>query len=516
MKKILSLLTVFTLLMVFSACDNIGDNGVDIIDQTYDITVEVLDENDQPVSDIGVVVNSDEIYDTDDSGRVDISSLEGENRIEIQDDSYPSKTVDSSNDGDIITFRPDEVTGSGLTIRGKLSDESEVQAADTSNNPDIGQIVLIFRYGYEVIDIENETFSIDFPREPGAITFVDADGNYAGNLALENGMDSIPGDLIDEDTNEIDLGLITFEDGTAYSEDDEVVFDSLTIQDNDLDAVAVAGSFFSAAAISPDLVEMMATESQEIRLQAMYFVSNMTLTEPDEDNIVKINNFKDLEIENHQLEIAFTPQVISDSDIEDDNNTSGIDFYLSYNNGSPEYFRDDQVINHYDTTNIYFQRDGLPGAGEYFIENNIENLDEFTFYLPDVIDQAEDHFITLDVEIELFENDEGDLLIDRINWTYKTLSGQKLTDPENILTGQEVQISAHTDDRDELKGEYYESDIHGPGRIYSSDKITDLSDTVKDLRDEEIYWDDVGSINLPYDDLYDVHYVTGYIKTEQN
>ncbi len=58
--------------------------------------------------------------------------------------------------------------------------------------------------------------------------------------------------------------------------------------------------------------------------------------------------------------------------------------------------------------------------------------------------------------------------------------------------------------------DYYESDIHGAGRIYSSEKITDLTDTVLDLRDEKIYWEDVGKITIPYDDLYDIHYLTGY------
>ena len=292
-----------------------------------------------------------------------------------------------------------------------------------------------------------------------------------------------------------------------------VVFDSLTIQDNDLEAVAVAGSFFSAAAISPELVEMMAVGDQEIRLRVSYGVNPAILEEPDDNLIVKPGSTDNLGIENHELEIAFTPKIISNSNIDDQTPTIDFDFNLSHDGGEKEYFRYYQVFNHDDTTNIFFLRDGLPQAGEYHITNNVEDLDNFTFYLPDVIDQAEDHLVLPVVTVELYENDEGDntrLLIDRITWTYETLAGTALNDPEKIVTGQEVQISSYTEDKDELLGDYSESGEENSDRIYGSGSIPDVSNTELDLSHENIYWDDVANITIAYNDLYDIHFITGY------
>ena len=296
----------------------------------------------------------------------------------------------------------------------------------------------------------------------------------------------------------------------TYSEDDEVVFDSLTIQDIDLDAAAVAGSFFSAAAISPELVEMMATESQEIRLHVNYGVKPAILEDPDENLIVESGSTDNLGIEDHELEIAFTPQIISDNNIDDQTPTIDFDFNLSHNVGKEEYFRDEQVINNDDTTNIYFLRDGLPGAGEYQITNNVDDLDDFTFYLPDVIDQAEKHLILPVITVELYEDDNDKLIIDRISWAYKNLDGEELSNPEKIVTGQEVQISSYTDNKDELLGDYTESGEENSDRIYGSGPIPDVSNTALDLNHENIYWDDVENITIAYDDLYNIHFLTGY------
>ncbi|MFO7878486.1 MAG: hypothetical protein R6V52_00415, partial [Bacteroidales bacterium] len=88
--------------------------------------------------------------------------------------------------------------------------------------------------------------------EPGGMAFVDKDGNYMASLKLEDGLNSVPSQTLDDNTEEVNLGLIN-EDGTL----NEYELEDFNISDNDLAAMAVADTFFSAVAMSPDLVEAM-------------------------------------------------------------------------------------------------------------------------------------------------------------------------------------------------------------------------------------------------------------------
>ncbi len=97
----------------------------------------------------------------------------------------------------------------GVLIRGNFN-SSDIQAAD-NEEIEIGSVILIYSHAFEIIDVENDEFVLELDRDnPAGIAFTDLDDNYLGYLTLEDGFDSIPSSFIDEETEEIDFGTITF------------------------------------------------------------------------------------------------------------------------------------------------------------------------------------------------------------------------------------------------------------------------------------------------------------------
>jgi len=511
-KKTAVFIFIALLVVILTGCEGLEGIG-EIVDRQFDVTVQVVNEHDEPLEDVDVIVDGDNIYLTDDNGKVELKDLEGEVLIEIDGNNYKPKTVTYDNDGEVIVFSPEETISDGLIISGYFDNDAEAQEVSSMEDSlVVDQIVLIYRHYYEIIDIENASFEVDFEREPGAMVFIDQNGEFAGYLALDEGFNSIPGDLIDEDTNQIDLGNIEIEDGVAYPEDGEVISSNVNIANEDLKTAAVAGSFFSAVGMSPDLVEALIDEDlPEIRISNAYYPSKIEFLDP-ENNLVKPEDDLEMEIDVHRLGISFVPGIFTDDEITRFNE-DGESLGISLNNNDHSKGDSDQAENYYHeyddfaTTNIDFLREGIPEAGKYDVSVE-DKIDDFSFELPKILGQAKENLIVPKAEVELYENNEGYLLIDSISWNYFTTGGNKIENPENILYGIEVQISSYSDG---LIGDYEGSEHHGPERIFDSGKLTDINKTVIDLRDEEIYWQDVSAVSMAYDDLFDIHYVVTFI-----
>lgn len=475
-------------LILFVGCS--GINTGDFTQDTYQVTAEVLDENDDPLEGAEVIAGGDTIGTTDENGSVTLPELVGDVTIEVRHDNYvySEEKVTSNDSGTTVTFRPDPYASlddvEGLAIKGYFGDQASTMAdgtVESTSETDIDKVVLIYKRDYQIAEVnEDGAFIAELRNEPCGVAFVDETGQFAGHLVVA-GMNSIPAHLIDEELEEIDLGEIIIEDEEASSDYD---LDDVEISDQDLETMAVAGSLFSAVAMSPDMVEYIVSETGKIDVGISYYGSHNEFAQPA-DGLVTVEEESSLRIKAHRLFLSFHNPL----------DTSPDDMKI--------YYPGDDPILEVDPDNDEVQEDSvwfpaveadtsetlaaLPKSGDYHIESEVAEI-EFGFTLPTLSSEAEENLVVPIPTVKLDADDK----VEEITWVYKTLAGDILENPEKIVFELEVQISGNEEDGN---------------RIYSSGNIPIQDDNHIDLSGEDISWDEISNISMAYNDVFNVHYV---------
>ncbi len=121
MKKTYAAFLLIFGLLVFplSGCDLVEE------EQPYDVIVEVLDYQEEPLEEMEVTTEPHEVSGTtDEDGKVTLPDIEGEVDIQVIDEDeysiFEPKTVTEENAGETITFEPVETRGA---LQGTLSIE---------------------------------------------------------------------------------------------------------------------------------------------------------------------------------------------------------------------------------------------------------------------------------------------------------------------------------------------------------------------------------------------------------
>lgn len=374
-----------------------------------------------------------------------------------------------------------------ITIRGSFNDVSQkiigTVKASSFTIDDISKVVLFFGDDYKTAEVVNGTFSIEIDQQsPGGIAFLSENNtgefSYIGYLSLPDGLDSIPTQAISDETGEIDLGEISFdEDGVGTPSEDPFS----NMDDTEKNALAVAGSFMSAALRSPEIIESMVNGDRELKFGLMYFPTGNPFDEDKKGSLSDENTIK-----THKIGMGFNPGVDSYEDIT-----------LSYPDGLTVKADTKEDIT---KNNIVFPAVGpnadlhdgvkglaVPPSGEYIVKNI--NGNSFTFTLPDIQEQAEDNLIYPVPTVDVDENG----IIQKVEWIYKNkTTNETLDNPKHIVNEIEVQIGSETD------------------RLYNSGNLP--GETISHWLNEEIKWSNVNSICLAYNDIYNIHYVIGYNK----
>ncbi len=372
-----------------------------------------------------------------------------------------------------------------ITIKGLINDNSQKIMSTTDTDSftadDIAKVVLFYGEDYKMADVENGSFSITIDQnQPGGIAFLSKNDNenykYIGYLSLSNGLDSIPTQAISDETGEIDLGELTFdENGVAKPTDDPFT----DMDDTEKNALAVAGSFMSATLRSPEIIENIVNGDRELKFGLMYFPTGHPLDE-DKKGSLSDNNT----IESHKISMGFDPGVESYEDI-----------ILSYpDNLEVSVDKEEDITQN----NIIFpavgpeagSNDGIDGPavppkGDY----EVKNIDgeSFKFTLPDIQEEAEDNLVYPVPTVNVDE----DGIIQKVEWIYKNkVTNKTLENPQHIINEIEVQIDSDSE------------------RLYDSGNLN--GETLSHQLNEEIKWSNVDSISLAYNDIYNIHYVIGY------
>lgn len=388
-----------------------------------------------------------------------------------------------------------------ITINGSLSDTSQkiMAASDTSEFTveDIAKVVLFFGEEYKTADVENGKFNITIDeKSPGGIAFVDSDNNYIGYLSLPDGLDSIPTQAISDETGEIDLGEISFtEDGIGEPSEDPFA----EMDDTEKSSLAVAGSFMSAALRSPEIIEKMVNGQREISFGLKYFPFANEFNE-NRKGVLSDTNL----IAAHRLEVEYEPGL---SDYNNLTLTYPKSDKFTDGNSVPVDLNSETAAEGVQFPGVGVEKKAaevgppIPPSGEYNVSGS--GLD-FNFILPDIQDEAKNNLVFPVPKVSV--SSEG--IIQEISLEYKTSTGETIIEPENILEYVDIQINAISDENEDLEGDYTFTE-HSKTRIYNSGSLNP-GETSHKIEGETIYWEDIGNIDIAYDDIYKIHYVISY------
>lgn len=361
------------------------------------------------------------------------------------------------------------------------------------NPTQVSRVIPLYRDGYDQ-SIETEfneeenrfEFAAPMFREPGALIFIkeDDEGNesFLGHLSLSGDLGYIPGNYLDDGVTSIDVGNITFDGSTGNPAYNPLDGEEINIADNDLDAAAVAGSFFSAIAMSKDLVEAAALDNVFISIENHYHTSTFVLNDPDEDIVRVDTNNGNFAIDSHKINVGIT----------------GSDYgslSLQYPDNGLKVNEEVRVDGRVFFPAVGSEKENgnneprIPPAGDYTLSDDEDLI--VSFSLPSIVDQAQNHLVIPRPEIHLVES-ESEKYIDEIRWEFITPDGEPITEPGKILDQVEIQIE------DSDREQFYASGWLpiGLDNLYQPE--------------EEIKWDDVAFISMVYDDIYGLHYVVPF------
>ena len=533
------LLLVLFLVLGLTGCDNGANN---ITGDDYSVTVNIEEiESEEHIDSFSVVADNssrttfeeDNFDENNNSLTAELTKLQGSvdielmvNNDEIEGSYQLAKDTITVTGSDDITFEVEwtqydnDIDSSQYLLTGNFAQSGpEGQVAAQSDVDAVAQVVLIYSRDYEIHDVDEDgTFEIPMERgEPGGMAFVDEDGNFIGHLKLDEGLDSIPSQSLDDETELVDLGEID-EDGEP---ENDPIGNEYDISDNDLASMAVADTFFSAVAMNADFVERMTQEGEKLRIYNTYFINHSWLDENNEidsDNIEKV-------IEAHRMGFG----------IEHGSFDNPSDMKLSYPNGEingpiviPEEWNEGDE---YSDTSIHFpgvsdveraryEGEPIPQPGEYRMFDDI--LFDISFQLPDITTAAVENLVVPVPQVEV--NEEG--IVQSMSWDFYSVSGNIINNPEAIILDGSIGFSMQPrfdgegniidfgDNKLDISDMKTSESYYDDGRFHEQYHM-DINGEV-DLSHKEIYWQDVELFDINYYDRYGINYMVPFINSNYN
>lgn len=384
-----------------------------------------------------------------------------------------------------------------ITLEGDINQSTMKIANTKSQTEDISKVVLFFPNNYKTTEVIDGKFSVEIDEEePGGIAFLDDGDNYIGHLMLEDGLNSFPTKAISKDTGEIDLGEIDFDEEGVGTPTEDPFSD---MDQTEKSMLAVSGSFFSAVVRSPEVVEKIVKKDQNISFELKYFPSSNEFKNKE----AQLNT--DNVIESHRIGIEFDPEISDYEELSLDYPGDGpkdVEPKIDDEEESPGEGVSYPGVGIKDGGRAAIEGPPVPSEGNYSVSNDASI--NFEFGIPDIQNEAEEHLVFPVPEVNV--NEKG--IIERISWKYETKNGDEINNPENVIEDVNIQINAKSKDNDDLKGDY-DWASQGAPRIYNSDQL-DEGQTSHKISEEEIYWEDIGNIDMAYDDIYNIHYVVDF------
>ncbi|MCF8002174.1 MAG: hypothetical protein K9K76_09980 [Halanaerobiales bacterium] len=445
---------------------------------------------------------------TEESSGLVLTSLEAKNAEELKATFDNDKTVDINNftpkplelgKDTNVSFVYDnndysgevkhtiELTGNFNTktsfIKKLLSPTCFAQTKDQ-----VTKVILFYGDNYEVAEVINGSFELSIDQEtPAGLIFANGNDEFVGYLNVD-GLDSLPINSLSDDTGSIDLGEINFTGIEGTPED----YSLLNIDFAEKEMLTATDDLFSSIVKYPDLnkngkIDILEDERLKtmIRGKLMFyanggdFKNNLTIDINDSMNIESSKFLVDFYSETYSIpnEIEF---ICENTDI----NGKSADSNLDGNNGS--YFSN--------------PTSGILPADDYKVE--IGNEISHTFTVSSALSNGEENLIYVIPKVNL--NEDG--TISSIDWKFENKKGHTIEQPSNILNSLEIQIDATST----TVAEKYKDYPQGDTRIYNG-YPNDINALEHQLT-EDIKWEDVGGINMAYNDVFMNHYVISFGK----
>ncbi len=426
------------------------------------------------------------------------------NLLDLKDQETIDLIDELKDRGVIVEYQPqqeteDPVPPGKVRLKGQFAVEGEGTlnfGAFSDNDYEIPGYIIVSHpdYGFEksAINKQDGSFSIDFEyvedRPVAVVIFATEDMEFYGYLTFGEGLDTIPLTYIDG--NELDLGELFKEGETVVADDVE-----LTIDEAERNALTSANSFYGAIAKSEDLLELFLNDEQGYFLGINYWTVYNHFQKKNNDETSEIWGAPlDIrKISNHTFEFQAHPPL----NVGDDP-----DINLSYPDDGPEIglrdYDDDYSQGGFVFETVEDEGFEVPPQGDYEIFG--ADIDDFIFELPDF--KPEEHMVYSVPEVILIEcsEKEGKMIIEELRWEYLDKDGQPINNPEKIFSEFVLSISPQIDE-DDLIGDY---DLIR--EYFIIEEEINPGDQSRYLKDKQIYWQDVLTVWLDYNDIYGICY----------
>lgn len=140
----------------------------------------------------------------------------------------------------------------GVLIKGQITNNKTKSTKSGLTLDDADKVVVMFGESYNIVDIENDSFSLYAPYgSVAALLFIDKDLHYIGNLSA-GGLNMLPLINLSEGENTIiDLSSLTL-DGTTIFPSNDPVGNEIQISQDYIELLQELGSFYEAIADNID------------------------------------------------------------------------------------------------------------------------------------------------------------------------------------------------------------------------------------------------------------------------
>ncbi len=337
---------------------------------------------------------------------------------------------------------------------------------------------------FVVSDVVDGDFNVLVDRNsPVGMVFSDANGYKLGYLSLQNGIESIPLNIVEENISSVDLQTLSSTADIVEPEHNPIG-NEINMNTNDIFSYAFSNSTFASVIQNPDVdgdnvVDAINGKFYRYFLQygvraGSFSGSNLT---PDMSNPVVVDSYR--------LNV-----VITDNDL---NFPAQISYTGPVGSGLQNTSSESMVIN--DSKTVLYSSPCMQGimsppvvppSGVYYISYKNKVLNFNIYNQNNVIKYQAICVPTVSL------NQDG--TINKINWEYRLSDNSGNIDPKILIKELILQI-----------------DKIGAVRVYNSPKLTAL-DTEHILTDQTISWILVDRIYMAYNDIFGNHVVVTWDK----
>lgn len=310
--------------------------------------------------------------------------------------------------------------------------------------------------------------------------------NFLGYLTMGSSIDSLPLNLVNSSTQELDLNTLFFNAGVATTEYDLIgnALSSALITTSDVAAVSFANGTFANLVRNPDAdgnsqVDILESPAKYYRPFMLYFVNGGTFEGSDLTPTIEGTSAT---IRTHRFCV----------DIYDAGGSLPDEITVNYPSGGGTFIGSYDAINaeNTPTRRLYYcdAVNGTPTDGAYAVTYKTSTL---TF---EVSGQTEaTQYIAL--AIPTITTTEGDN-VQKVNWIYKLAGGSGASiSPESLIKDLIIQLD--------------DSSYTMP-RPYDSPNLP--STVTEHYLTKTVSWDLIQSMNMAYNDVYGNHIVVTWYK----